>query len=80
MFLLARLASINAFLGVFNLIPLPPFDGGSILVHLLPPDWAKKFSGLPRYGLMIALALAVLGNVALLAIGWLVLGAVINLL
>jgi Zn-dependent protease len=80
MFLLARLASINAFLAVFNLIPLPPFDGGNILLHLLPPDWAKKFSALPRYGLMIGLALAVLGNLALLFIFWLVLSGVIYLL
>jgi Zn-dependent protease len=80
MFLLARLASINAFLAVFNLIPVPPFDGGNIVLNLLPPDWARKFANLPRYGLMIALALAVLGNLVLLGIFWLLLTQIIGLL
>ena len=80
MFILARLATINAFLGIFNLIPVPPFDGGNILLHLLPPDWAQKFSTLPRYGLMIALALAVLGSLALLFLFWVVLSSVINVI
>jgi Zn-dependent protease len=80
MFILARMASINAFLGIFNLIPVPPFDGGNIVLHLLPPDWAQKFSHLPRYGLMIALALAALGSLALLFLCWVVLSSIINFL
>jgi Zn-dependent protease len=74
LFLLSRLAMINAFLGVFNLMPVPPFDGGSILLRLLPPHWAQRFSALPRYGLMIALAIAVLGSLGVLSLLWALLG------
>jgi Zn-dependent protease len=70
MFTLAHVALINALLGVFNLIPVPPFDGGNILVQLLPADWAQRFTALPRLGLMIALAFGVLGSLALLFVFW----------
>lgn len=51
---------LNLFLAVFNLIPLPPLDGFSVLVGLLPRDAADKLTGLRRYGpgLLIALFLA----------------------
>jgi Zn-dependent protease len=69
-FTLAHLSLINAFLGVFNLMPVPPFDGGTIALQLLPADWSQRFSALPRVGLMIALAFGVLGSLALLFIFW----------
>ncbi len=66
MFTLVRMATINAFLVVFNLIPLPPLDGGQIAVQLLPPDWGERLAGLRPYGLIISMILAVLGVVTLL--------------
>ena len=48
---------INIFLAVFNLIPLPPFDGGHIVEGLLPPPLAARFHALGRYSLPILLAL-----------------------
>jgi Zn-dependent protease len=79
LFTLVRLATINAFLAAFNLIPLPPLDGGQIALHLLPPDWAARFSALRPYGFIIgvALALAVLPLALVPFYG--VLGLVINL-
>ena len=56
-FTLMRMATINAFLVVFNLIPLPPLDGGQIAVQLLPPDWGARLAGLRTYGFIIALIL-----------------------
>jgi Zn-dependent protease len=42
---------INLFLGMFNLIPLPPFDGSHIVEGLLPPDLARQYEKLRPYGL-----------------------------
>ena len=48
---------INIFLGVFNLIPLPPFDGGHVVEGLLPPRLAVSFRKLGRFGLLIFIVL-----------------------
>ena len=37
-----RAVLVNLCLGVFNLIPLPPLDGGKILIGLLPPKMGQK--------------------------------------
>jgi Zn-dependent protease len=50
---------INVVLAVFNLFPLPPLDGGRIIVGLLPNVLAKKFARLERYGLMILIGLLI---------------------
>lgn len=65
MFTLVRMATINAYLGVFHLMPFPPLDGGQIALHLLPPDWAEKLAAVRPIGFMIGMALAVLGVVTL---------------
>ena len=71
LFLVANLENfliINIFLAVFNLLPLPPFDGGHVVQGLLPrriePQWKK----LDRYGLLLFIFL-------LLVLPWLVPGA-----
>jgi Zn-dependent protease len=55
MFTLIRMATLNAFLGVFNLIPLPPLDGGKVALRLLPPDWAAKLVGFHPYSFLIGI-------------------------
>jgi Zn-dependent protease len=44
---------INVILAIFNLLPLPPLDGGRIVVGLLPDKLAIPFARLERYGLSI---------------------------
>lgn len=53
--------TINAVLLVLNLLPLPPLDGGRIMVSLLPHNLAWRFAGLERYGFFILIALLFLG-------------------
>jgi Zn-dependent protease len=50
---------VNVFLGVFNLMPIPPLDGGRIMVSLLPPRPAMVLARLEPYGMMVLVGLLV---------------------
>ena len=53
--------TINVILGVLNLLPIPPLDGGRIMAGLLSPQASLKYSKIEPYGFFIIIALMLTG-------------------
>jgi Zn-dependent protease len=58
--LLDTLVAVNVILGVFNLLPIPPLDGSTLLSILLPPSRQNIVRFLDQYGVFLLLALLIL--------------------
>ncbi len=50
-------ALTNLFLGVFNLLPIPPLDGSSLLERILPESWLPHWYRFRPYGMLLLFAL-----------------------
>ena len=71
---------VNVFLAVFNLLPIPPFDGSHIVEGLLPPGAARVYERLRPFGMLLFLGLIaitwfapglnLLGNTIGVPVGW----------
>lgn len=48
---------VNLVLGLFNLLPIPPLDGGRILVGLLPEPLALAWAKVERFGILVVMLL-----------------------
>lgn len=46
---------INLILALFNMLPVPPLDGGRVVTGLLPAKLSRRYAELGRYGIFIVL-------------------------
>ena len=61
---------LNLGLACFNMIPLPPLDGSRVLGGFLPPEWARGYFQLERFGFLLVMLFYFLG----LLIPWVMTG------
>lgn len=51
--MLVNFIAVNLFLGLFNLLPIPPFDGSHVVAGLLPERLARPYRQLGRWSMLI---------------------------
>jgi Zn-dependent protease len=62
--MLAQAIRLNMLLAVFNMIPIPPLDGGNVLGGLLPRPLARQFDLVRPYGFLLLYALMFTGGLS----------------
>jgi Zn-dependent protease len=46
-------ALVNLFLGIFNLVPIPPLDGSELVARILPKEWLPAWYRFQPYGFLV---------------------------
>jgi len=64
---------VSLLIAAFNMLPIPPLDGSSILARFLPERLAETFLSLSRYGILLVIGLLFLGNL----VGFSILGTLL---
>jgi Zn-dependent protease len=59
-------AIVNLFLGLFNLVPIPPLDGAALLERVLPREWLPGWQRFRPYGMLVIFALVFWGGSGLI--------------
>jgi Zn-dependent protease len=56
----AAFGIVNVVLAVFNLIPVPPLDGSSVVARFLPKSWEGGWDKMQRYGMLVLIVVVLL--------------------
>jgi Zn-dependent protease len=72
--LLTGLMLVNCGLMVFNLLPIPPLDGGHVAANLVPYRYRNAWDSFARYAPMVLLGLVLLGGATGTSVIWRVVG------
>lgn len=73
---LTRAVFLNVLLAVFNLIPVPPLDGGNVLAGVVPESMARVIDSLRPYGFLVLYVLMLSGLLS--AIAWPIQNAILG--
>jgi Zn-dependent protease len=61
--ILFAFAVVNLFLGLFNLLPIPPLDGSALVERVLPRAWLPAWYRFRPYGFLVLVVLVISTNV-----------------
>ncbi len=59
-------AIVNLFLGIFNLVPIPPLDGAALFERVMPREWLPGWEKFRPYGMLVIFALVFWGGSGLI--------------